>query len=94
MDHTIVHFEIPAKDIQDLKKFYSRLFGWKIAKAPGMDYWLIQTVPVDEQGRPKGVGVNGGMMKNRTPHTNSHTTFWWNQSTNTARRSSNWEAKS
>jgi hypothetical protein len=27
---TIVHFDIPADDIEGAKKFYSDLFGWKI----------------------------------------------------------------
>lgn len=67
MDHTIVHFEIPAEDLEKLKKFYSQLFGWKIEKAGPMDYWLIQTVPIDEQGRPQRQGVNGGMIKKQSP---------------------------
>lgn len=32
---TIVHFEIPANDIERSKKFYTDLFGWKIEKWPG-----------------------------------------------------------
>lgn len=65
MDHTIVHFEIPAKDVEKLKNFYTKVFGWKITKAPGpIDYWLIETVPVDEKTMmPKRPGVNGGMYK-------------------------------
>lgn len=34
---TIVHFEIPADDVDRAKKFYSDLFGWKIEKVPGMN---------------------------------------------------------
>jgi len=68
MYHTIVHFEIPADNVEKLRKFYSKLFGWKIEKTEGpMDYWLIETVPVDEKGRLKGPGVNGGMMKKQNP---------------------------
>jgi hypothetical protein len=66
MDHTIVHFEIPANDVEKLKKFYSKLFGWKIEKMPGagpMEYWMIGTVPVDDKGMPLRPGVNGGMYK-------------------------------
>ncbi len=68
MDHTIVHFEIPAKDVNKLMKFYGDLFGWKISKAMdeasgGMDYYLIQTVPVDDKMMPLRPGVNGGMFK-------------------------------
>ena len=68
VDHTIVHFEIPADDVEKLRKFYSKLFGWKIEKTPGpMDYWMIQTVPVDEKMMPIRPGVNGGMMKRQQP---------------------------
>ncbi len=68
MDHTIVHFEIPADDVERLRKFYSQLFGWKIEKTEGpTDYWFIQTVPVDEKGNPTRQGVNGGMIKKQNP---------------------------
>ena len=75
MDHTVIHFEIPAKDLEDLKKFYSKLFKWKFIQMPtkGMDYWTIQTVPTDEQGMLQTPGINGGMFskdpeqKNTTP---------------------------
>ncbi len=64
MDNTIIHFEIPATDVEKLKRFYAGLFGWKIAKYPGpMEYWMIQTVPVDEKGMLLRSGVNGGMYK-------------------------------
>ena len=65
MDHTIVHFEIPAENVEKLRKFYADVFGWKIVKAPGpVEYWLIETVPVDEKTMmPLRPGVNGGMYK-------------------------------
>jgi uncharacterized protein len=64
---TIVHFEIPADDVERSKKFYSDLFGWKIEKWAGstdigMDYWTINTT--DEKGN-KALG--GGMMKRQGP---------------------------
>ena len=64
MDNTIIHFEIPADNIQKLSKFYSSLFNWKIIHTPveGMDYWVIHTVPTDEKGMPIRPGVNGGMF--------------------------------
>ena len=68
MDHTIVHFEIPADDVEKLRKFYSELFGWKIEKMPGpVEYWGIATVPVNEKDMPQRPGVNGGMMKRQNP---------------------------
>jgi predicted enzyme related to lactoylglutathione lyase len=64
MDHTIIHFEIPAENIEKLRKFYSSLFSWKIIHTPveGMDYWIIQTVTTDDKGMPQRPGVNGGMF--------------------------------
>ncbi len=45
MGNKIVHFEIPAADVDKMSKFYSDLFGWKFDKQsmPGMDYWMIAT---------------------------------------------------
>jgi predicted enzyme related to lactoylglutathione lyase len=63
-----VHFEIPAENVEKLRKFYSDLFSWKIEKMPGeMEYWGIETVPVDKKGMPMRPGVNGGMMKKERP---------------------------
>ena len=55
---SIVHFEIPADDIQRAKAFYSSLFGWKIVGIQGMDYMMIDTY-----GAP-----GGGMMKRMHPN--------------------------
>jgi hypothetical protein len=73
---TIVHFEIPADDVERSKKFYNDLFGWKIEKWPGTDdskltsaatgqpieYWIVTTT--DDKGN-KALG--GGMMKRQMP---------------------------
>jgi hypothetical protein len=68
VDHTIVHFEIPADDVEKLRKFYSILFGWKIELMPGqVEYYGIYTVPMDEKGMPLRPGVNGGLMKKQNP---------------------------
>ena len=68
MDHTIIHFIIPATDVEKMKQFYVGLFGWKIEKYPGpMEYWDIQTIPVDEKGMLLRPGVNGGMVKKESP---------------------------
>jgi uncharacterized protein len=74
---TIVHFEIPADDVERAKKFYNDLFGWKIEKLPGTDdsqlrsvatgqpieYWMVTTT--DDKGNKASVG--GGMMKRQMP---------------------------
>jgi predicted enzyme related to lactoylglutathione lyase len=41
----MTHFEIFGDDPTKLSAFYRSLFGWQIEKAPGIDYWRIQTVP-------------------------------------------------
>lgn len=64
MDHTVVHFEIPASDVEKLKDFYEKIFGWQISQASGpIEYWIIQTVPVDPNGMLLRPGINGGMYR-------------------------------
>ena len=63
MDHTVVHFEIPANDVKKLQKFYENVLGWKITKAPmpDVEYYNIATVPTDDKGMLQRPGVNGGL---------------------------------
>jgi uncharacterized protein len=73
MDHTIVHFELPADDPERAAEFYRELFGWDIKKfegsvAGGMEYWMVKTVPTDSDGRPVRPGVNGGLMRRMYPN--------------------------
>jgi hypothetical protein len=57
----VVHFEIPADDVERAKGFYEKVFGWKIEKWEGpMDYWMVMT----GEGAP---GINGGMAKGEGP---------------------------
>ena len=58
MDAPVVHFEIPAKNPEELSGFYTGIFGWKIEKMPGMEYWGITTKSAQEKP-----GINGGLMK-------------------------------
>jgi uncharacterized protein len=68
MDHTLVHFEIAANDVERLKGFYEEVFGWRITLSPGpIEYWLIETVPADPNGKLIRPGVNGGMYKKQAP---------------------------
>jgi len=59
---TIVHFDVPAEDIERAKKFYSALLGWRFESYPEMQYNLITTTNLD--GTP---GVGGGMGKRMDP---------------------------
>ena len=61
----VVHFEIHAKDMDKIQKFYQELFGWDI-QGTGPEfggYRMIITGPgmdkLDEL--PKDPGINGGM---------------------------------
>jgi predicted enzyme related to lactoylglutathione lyase len=68
MSHTVVHFEIPADQPERAVKFYRELFDWKVEKMGGpMDYWMVQTVPSNADGRPTEPGVNGGLMRRMMP---------------------------
>jgi uncharacterized protein len=53
---SIVHFEIPAEDLQRARTFYTELFGWKFEGIQGMDYMLVDTY-----------GLGGGMVKRMHP---------------------------
>jgi predicted enzyme related to lactoylglutathione lyase len=62
----VVHFEIPADDLERAKGFYGSIFGWDLNDVDmggGATYTTVTTVPVDEQMMPKEPGaINGGMM--------------------------------
>jgi uncharacterized protein len=56
----IIHFEIPADDIERAKFFYSNLFGWEITAVPGRsNYLLIQTTD--------STSLSGSLLKRFNP---------------------------
>lgn len=56
----IVHFEIPADDLERAQKFYADLFGWKIKSWEGSEeYLMIDT------GEEKA--IEGGVLRRRAP---------------------------
>ncbi|HEX8923368.1 MAG TPA: VOC family protein [Patescibacteria group bacterium] len=61
----VVHFELPARDFNRAKKFYSDIFGWQISDYPAGDslYALAQTTPGDDSGPTVPGGINGGIME-------------------------------
>ncbi len=64
MPNKVVHFEIPAEDIERAKEFYKEIFNWKITSIPEMKYNIVHTVEVDEKNMPKQAGaINGGIME-------------------------------
>jgi predicted enzyme related to lactoylglutathione lyase len=62
----MVHFEIPADDVERAKKFYSELFGWKISRWEGLksanEYWLIDS----SDGKNKST-ISGGIIRRQAP---------------------------
>jgi predicted enzyme related to lactoylglutathione lyase len=40
----IVHFEIPAADVERAKRFWSGVFGWQFGDSamPGFEYYLVE----------------------------------------------------
>lgn len=60
----VVHFEIPADDMERAQKFYKETFGWQVNNIPEMNYCIVNTVETDKKGMPKTPGaINGGMVK-------------------------------
>jgi hypothetical protein len=63
---TIVHFDLPAEDLERAAPFYGKLLGWKFERMPGpMEYFGITTF--DDQGRPSLGGGMGKKERNGTP---------------------------
>ncbi|HXY56824.1 MAG TPA: VOC family protein [Nitrososphaerales archaeon] len=61
---SVVHFEIPAKDVKRASDFYTKAFGWTFNQFPGFEYWSIGTTESDKNGMPTSPGaINGGLGK-------------------------------
>jgi predicted enzyme related to lactoylglutathione lyase len=61
MPNAIVHFEIPADDVERAQKFYQQAFGWKISDPWKMNYFFVETRKKGEEG------INGGLMQRKNP---------------------------
>jgi predicted enzyme related to lactoylglutathione lyase len=68
MSGEVIHFELPAEDVERARTFYSEVFGWRTQSQPGMGYTLLGTAPSDERGQPIRAGsINGGMLQRQPP---------------------------
>jgi uncharacterized protein len=58
MGQPVVHFEVLAKDGDQLKSYYAELFGWQIDSNNPMGYGTV-----DREGNVNadGVGIGGGI---------------------------------
>ena len=68
----VVHFEIPADDLERAKSFYGSVFDWELntMQMDEGEYTIVTTTPVDDSMMPTEPGaVNGGLMQrsNDTP---------------------------
>ena len=61
----VVHFELPAEDIERMSGFYTKVFGWQtkmMGKEMG-NYVVVQTAPTDQKGMIAEPGrINGGFF--------------------------------
>jgi uncharacterized protein len=63
MSGQVVHFEIPADDVERARGFYREAFGWQLAPMPEMNYTMISTTKSGSDGMPLEPGaINGGML--------------------------------
>jgi predicted enzyme related to lactoylglutathione lyase len=64
----VVHFELPADNLERAQNFYRSAFDWSINTVPGMGYTLVQTTPSGKDGSPTAPGaINGGMLTRQAP---------------------------
>lgn len=66
MHKKVVHFEIVASDVEQVKKFYEELFDWKITKWDKGEYWMVDTGPMSE------MGIGGGITKREGEYKDMH----------------------
>ncbi len=75
-NNSIVHFEIPADDVNRAIAFYKNTFGWSFKKfdmpgdgsTEGEPYYGVITTDIDERGMATTPGaINGGLMKRKMP---------------------------
>ena len=56
-NHQVGHFpEIPADNVENLKKFYGSLFGWQFEKGETQGYYMI-----------KNAGISGALTQKENP---------------------------
>jgi predicted enzyme related to lactoylglutathione lyase len=63
----VVHFEIPYDDGDRARRFYAEVFGWQLQEFPDLQYTMVSTGPVTDEGFPAETGfINGGMFDRST----------------------------
>jgi predicted enzyme related to lactoylglutathione lyase len=67
MTGKVVHFEVPADDIDRARAFYAEAFGWQLQPLPEMSYTLVSTTLTGPDGPTEPGSINGGMMVRSGP---------------------------
>ena len=67
MSGRVVHFEIPADDVERAQGFYRDAFGWQMNSIPDMGYTLVGTTPSGDNGPLDPGAINGGMLERQDP---------------------------
>ena len=57
MGQSVVHFEVIGQDPNQLRSFYSELFGWQFSDPIGPTNYML----VESNTNPDGVGIAGGV---------------------------------
>ena len=68
MSARVVHFEVPFDDADRARGFYREVFDWQIQEMPEMQYNMVSTGPLTDQGMPSEPGyIGGGMFQRQDP---------------------------
>jgi uncharacterized protein len=68
MSGRVVHFEVPFDDADRARGFYRDVFDWQVQPVPELNYNMVSTGPISEQGMPSEPGyIGGGMMPRQEP---------------------------
>jgi uncharacterized protein len=65
MTGKVVHFEVPADNVERARKFYQSTFNWTILPMPEMEYTIVGTGPGNAEGMPTEPGYIGGGIAKR-----------------------------
>lgn len=66
----VVHFEIPADDLDRAQRFYTTVFGWHVQDIGDPDYRLLFT------GDPHEPGIDGAIATRTGPAGNGSAGAW------------------
>jgi predicted enzyme related to lactoylglutathione lyase len=69
MSGRVVHFEVPFEDADRARNFYRDVFDWQIQPMPEMNYNMVSTGPMSEQGPSEPGYIGGGMLERQAPMT-------------------------